>query len=139
MNRILFYLILIFLLSGCDAVQDLKGMFEKQELVQTFIKKKYGWESQVGFNISNGLLTQVTLILNADEVRNERVSSLEAMETVVMSNHLKCNPQTSYIQIVIVPIYYSKEDEGKIVSKAQEIADILQIKKLRIHVDKRSE
>jgi len=48
-------------------------------------------------------------------------------------------PKVAPIQIVIVPIYYSKEDEGKIVSKAQEIADILQIKKLRIHVDKRSE
>jgi len=48
-------------------------------------------------------------------------------------------PKVAPIQIVIVPIYYSKEDEQKIVSKAQEIADILQNKKLRIHVDKRSE
>jgi len=48
-------------------------------------------------------------------------------------------PKVAPIQIVIVPIYYSKEDEQKIVSKAQEIADILKIKKLRIHVDKRSE
>ncbi len=48
-------------------------------------------------------------------------------------------PKVAPIQIVIVPIYYSKEDEGKIVSKAEEIADILQNKKLRIHVDKRSE
>jgi len=48
-------------------------------------------------------------------------------------------PKVAPIQIVIVPIYYSKEDEEKIVSKAQEIADILQNKKLRIHVDKRSE
>ncbi len=103
MNRILFYLILIFLLSGCDAVQDLKGMFEKQELVQTFIKKKYGWESQVGFNINNGILTQVTLILNADEVRNERVSRLEAIAKQVISKTFKRKPQTIYIQIVSVP------------------------------------
>ena len=48
-------------------------------------------------------------------------------------------PKVAPIQIVIIPIYYSKEDEQKIVSKAQEIADILQNKKLRIHVDKRSE
>jgi len=36
-----------FLLVGCNAVSDMKGMFEKQELVQKAIKEKYGLQSQV--------------------------------------------------------------------------------------------
>ena len=103
MNRILYCLLLTFLLSSCNAVNDMKDMFEKQELVQTAIKEKYGWESQVGFNINNGILTQVTLILNADDVRDEKVSYLEPIAKEVISKSFKSKPQAIYIQIASKP------------------------------------
>jgi len=44
-------LMVSLLLVGCNAVSDMKGMFEKQELVQKAIKEKYGLHSEVGWNI----------------------------------------------------------------------------------------
>ncbi len=103
MNRLYYCVLLTFLLSGCDAVNDMKGMFEKQKLVQTAIKEKYGWESQVGFNINNGILTQVTLIFDANDVRDEKVSRLEIITKDVISKSFKSKPQAIYIQIASIP------------------------------------
>ncbi len=48
-------------------------------------------------------------------------------------------PKVAPIQIVIVPIYYTAEDEKKVLEKAQEIEKSLERKGLRVHVDKRSQ
>ncbi|RDJ31344.1 MAG: proline--tRNA ligase [Crenarchaeota archaeon] len=48
-------------------------------------------------------------------------------------------PKVAPIQIVIVPIYYSDEDESKVMTKATEIKEKLEVKNLRIHVDNRKE
>jgi len=93
----------IFLLNGCGAVDDMKGMFEKQELAQAEIKEKYGWESQLGFKMNNGVLTQVTVILNADQVRNETVKNLETIAKEVVSKVFKSKPRAIYIQIASAP------------------------------------
>lgn len=91
----------MLLLQGCDAVNDMKGMFEKQELVQELIKTKYGWESQLGFNMNNGVLTDVTILLNADQVRGETVEKLEKITSEVVANVFKSKPKAIYIQIAI--------------------------------------
>ena len=103
MNKIIFIALLVLFLGGCDAVDDIKGMFEKQELAQVEIKEKYGWESQLGFNINNGILTQVTVVLNADEVRDETVENLEIIAKEVVSKVFKSEPKAIYIQIASVP------------------------------------
>ena len=48
-------------------------------------------------------------------------------------------PKVSPIQVVIVPIYYSENDSKKVIEKATEIEKTLLDKKIRVHVDKRSE
>jgi prolyl-tRNA synthetase len=48
-------------------------------------------------------------------------------------------PKVAPIQIVIVPIYYTAEDEKKVLEKAEEIEKSLESKGLRVHVDKRSQ
>lgn len=48
-------------------------------------------------------------------------------------------PKVSPIQIVIVPIYYSEDDAKKVLEKANEIEEMLLDKKIRVHVDRRSE
>ena len=91
------------MLLGCDAIDDMKGMFEKQEIVQSAIKEKYGWQTQVGFNMNNGVLTQVTVIFDANEVRNEKVSKLEVITKDVISTSFKSTPRAIYIQISSTP------------------------------------
>lgn len=48
-------------------------------------------------------------------------------------------PKVSPIQVVIVPIYYSEDDAKKVKEKADEIEKMLLDKKIRVHVDIRSE
>ena len=91
------------MLLGCDDIDDMKGMFEKQEIVQSAIKEKYGWQTQVGFNMNNGILTQVTVIFDANEVRNEKVSKLEVITKDVISTSFKSTPRAIYIQISSTP------------------------------------
>jgi len=77
----------------------MSGMFEKQELAQSIVKEKYGLDSQLGFNINNGQLTQVTLILNANSVKDKTVDELEEMTKVVVSEVFKSKPLFIYIQL----------------------------------------
>ncbi|MCF6443076.1 hypothetical protein L1077_26985 [Pseudoalteromonas luteoviolacea] len=103
MRRIIPIFLALVLLQGCDAADDMIGMFEKQELAQELIKSKYGWESQLGFSIDNGTLTQVTIILEADEVRGETVENLEKVTNEVVSSVFKSTPKAIYIQIASQP------------------------------------
>jgi prolyl-tRNA synthetase len=48
-------------------------------------------------------------------------------------------PKVSPIQVVIVPIYYSEAETKKVIETANEIEKILLDKKIRVHVDRRSE
>ncbi|MFH2044306.1 MAG: hypothetical protein ABIK92_04070 [Pseudomonadota bacterium] len=88
-----------FLLVGCNAVSDMKGMFEKQGLVQEAIKAKYGLQSQVGWNIHNGVLTQVTVIFDAEQVRDKKVSELEIAAREAVESSFKSKPQVLNVQI----------------------------------------
>ena len=103
MGNLILTTFLFIMLLGCDAIDDMKGMFEKQEIVQSAIKEKHGWQSQVGFDIDNGVLTQVTVALDANEVRNEKVSKLEEIVKDVISTSFKSTPRALYIQITIIP------------------------------------
>ena len=103
MKKLFVGIFILLAVTGCDAVDDMKGMFEKQESAQTIIKEKYGWDSQLGFNMSNGVLTQVTLVLNANDVRNETVSKLEKIAKDVIAMTFKSTPKAIYIQIASLP------------------------------------
>ncbi|MEK6964761.1 MAG: proline--tRNA ligase, partial [Thermoproteota archaeon] len=48
-------------------------------------------------------------------------------------------PKVAPIQVVIVPIYYTDEDEKKVLEKAGEIENTLAKQGLRVHVDKRDQ
>ena len=92
-------LMVSLLLVGCNAVSDMKGMFEKQELVQKAIKEKYGLQSQVGWNINNGVLTQVTVAFDAEEVRDKKVSELEAAAKEAVASSFKSTPRMLNVQV----------------------------------------
>ena len=95
--------LVIVLLVGCDAVEDMKGMFEKQELIQTSIKNRYGWDAQVGWNMHNGVLTQVSVTFDAEQVREEKVSTLERAALDAEARSFKSTPRAVFIQIAAQP------------------------------------
>ena len=88
-----------FLLVACSAVSDMTGMLEKQELVQKAIKEKYGLQSQIGWNIHNGVLAQVTVAFAAEEVRDKKVSELEAVAKDAVASSFKSTPRMLNVQV----------------------------------------
>ena len=48
-------------------------------------------------------------------------------------------PRVAPIQVVIIPIYYSKEDEAKVLEKVHAIHEMLSAEKIRVHTDCRKE
>ena len=96
-------LILIFFMSvslfGCDSISE---MFEEREAAQAYIKEKYGWGSQVGFNYRNGSLTQVTLVLGADDVGNKLVSDIELIAKEMVAEVFENEAEIITIQISVL-------------------------------------
>ena len=87
------------LLVGCNAVSDMKGMFEERGMVQKAIKDKYGLRSEVGWSMNNGVLTQVTVAFEAEEVRDKKVSELEVAAKEAVASSFKSTPQVLNVQI----------------------------------------
>lgn len=101
MKRMFIGMFLALSLLGCDTFEDMTEIFEKQGLAQEAIKEKTGWDSQVGFNLQNGILTYVSVTLYSDDVRNKRVAELERLVLGVVHDVFKSDPQTIYIQIAL--------------------------------------
>ncbi len=99
MIRTTLLIITFMLLGACDAYDDMSSMFEKQNLVQEYIKKTNGYETQVGFNINNGVLSQVTVYFQSKEVKDISVKELEKISLVAVAQSFKLTPQTLNIAI----------------------------------------
>ena len=87
------------LLFGCGFVEDMKGMFEKSQLVAKAIKDKHGWETQVGWNIHNGRLTQVTVMYQSKEVRELKVALLENAALEAIAKAFASKPEVVIVQV----------------------------------------
>ena len=90
---------MLFALTGCDSIKGMTELFEKRTAAQEAIKKETGWESQVGFNLNNGVLTNITVILNVDDVRDRKVADLESLLKKVLLKTFERKPRAVYIQI----------------------------------------
>ena len=99
MRRVLTIILLSILIAGCDAVEDLKEMGQKQSIVADAIKDSHGWNVQVGWHMSNGILTQVTLVLSADEIRDVTVAEIEQAALDAVTKAFKSKPQVVFLQI----------------------------------------
>ncbi len=98
-----FVVIIILLLSACDAYDDMSSMFEKQKLVQDHIKSTKGYNTQVGFNINNGVLVQVTVYFQSVEVKQVSVEELEQIALTSVAQFFKLMPKKLNVAIQSVP------------------------------------
>jgi len=96
-------LALLILFAGCGLVEDVKGMMEKAQAVSKAIKDKHGWETQVGWNLNNGKLTDVTVLFQSKEVREQKVAVLEGAAAEAVAKTLTMKPETLIVQIVSQP------------------------------------
>jgi len=103
MTRLTFLLITFLFLGACDAYHDMSSMFEKQKLVQEYIKKTNGYVTQVGFNINNGELTQVTVYFNSKEVKDASINELQKISLAAVARSFKLTPKTLIVAIQSIP------------------------------------
>ena len=89
----------ILMLFGCDAFEDMKGVFEKGTLISESIKKEHGWDTQVGWNMDNGTLTQVTVHFSAEQIRQETVAAIEKATLKAVHTNFDSKAEVVYIQI----------------------------------------
>lgn len=90
-------------LSACDSINDMKGLLAKQGIAQDFVKEEYGIDSQIGFNFDNGIFTQVSLVISADDVREKSIDELEVIAKKMAAHTFDSKPQAIYIQLAIKP------------------------------------
>lgn len=103
MNKIFITITLLIMLFGCDVAQDMKEIFNKQETAIKYVKENYNLDAQIAFNITNDTLTQVSLVLNAQDVRNRSVEELEAIANDMVSKVFKAKPQMVIVQLYSQP------------------------------------
>lgn len=84
---------------GCDVTKNIMEIEKKKAKAQEFIKEKYGWTFHMGWNIHNGVLTRVTAMFNASEVRTETVSTLESAMKEAIAKSFDTKPKVIIIQI----------------------------------------
>lgn len=99
MRIILLGLVLAIALVGCDTVEDMRDMLDTQEQLRAIIEEEIGVESLVGFNINNGILIDVTITLNANDVADRSVSELVRIARSAVKRSFESKPRAIYIQM----------------------------------------
>jgi len=102
MKKTLILLLAILLLSSCGFVDDMQDMLEKQQRLSDKIKRDFGWDANIGWNISNGTLTQVTISFSPDDIAQEKVGELKAKIDKLVAQSFEQKPQALIIQIIAI-------------------------------------
>lgn len=99
MKTILIGLTIAIAVAGCDTVEGMRDMKDTQDQLKAIIKEEIGIESFVGINIENGVLIDVSIVLNAKDVADKSVPELERIAQVAVKRSFESKPRVIYIQI----------------------------------------
>lgn len=100
MKSILLGIALAIALVGCETVEDMRDMRDIQEQLRALIKEELGIEPLVGFNMNNGVLIDVSISLNANDVADRSVSELERIARSAVKKSFESKPRAIYLQLV---------------------------------------
>jgi len=98
-ERILLGFALLITLAGCDTVEGMRDMLDTNEQLRAIVKEELGVESRVGFNMSNGVLIDVSITLNANDVADRSVSELTRIARSAVKKSFESKPREIYILI----------------------------------------
>ncbi len=82
------------LLTACDAMDWAGEMMEKQNAIQAELQSRHGLSTQVGWHISNGILTTVDVRFSVSEVEGRAVSELRQIAVPVILKYFDQTPET---------------------------------------------
>jgi len=89
-------IILLVSLTACGVIEE---MSDKYEAVKQDFEQQMGVKAEIGWNITNGQLTDVTVIFSIDDVRDRTVSELEKISWPIIRKHFDQEPSAFFITI----------------------------------------
>ena len=93
-------IILFVSLTGCGVIEDvMEDMKKKQEGIQRDFEQQTGLKVNIGWDITNGQLTEVNVIFYIDDVRDRSVSELEKVCWPIIRKHFDQEPSAFLITI----------------------------------------
>ncbi len=93
-------LLSVLLLAGCEMAAELSEMQNKMVRINSDLKNELGVEAQVGWNIHNGTLTQITVLLPADQVKDRSIQQLKEITYPIVMRHFDSPPQVFQLAAV---------------------------------------
>jgi uncharacterized protein YceK len=92
-RKILLIVATLLSLQGCGMVEDLAGMQAKMQTINAELKKELGMTAQVGWNIHNGTLTQVTVYIEGDSIEEKTLGQLRDTVIPLLEQHFEEAPE----------------------------------------------
>ena len=89
------------ILSGCGVGESFSEMQKQTALASEALSKEVGARPQIGWNISNGTLTNVTVVFPDDKVGQLTISELSSKVQLALTNNLKDKPQQVVLSVII--------------------------------------
>ena len=77
----------------------MRDMRDTQDQLKGLIKESIGVDSLAGFNIKGGVLIDVSISLNAEDVADRTVSELKRAARSAVKKSFDSKPRAIYIQI----------------------------------------
>lgn len=90
-------------LAGCDMASDMGEMMSKMETVNSALKSELGMDAQVGWNIHNGTLSQITVIIPDQNAGDRSVQELKDLTYPIVRKHFEEDPLV-YQLVVAFPM-----------------------------------
>ncbi len=95
--------IIILFLSGCSLVRDFQDMIKQSDAASAMIDRELGSRPKIGWNVTNGILTEVNV--QFDELADKDITIAELERTVKDSVEESMNGSP---EILLVTIKISK-------------------------------
>jgi hypothetical protein len=86
-------------MSGCDMATDMGNMMDKMNKVNEELKSELNLDAQVGWNIHNGTLTQITVLITADSAGERTVQELKNLTYPIVKKHFKTSPKVFQLAV----------------------------------------
>ena len=77
----------------------MRDMLDAQTEAQEVIRDRLGVEAQVGFHYNGETLENVSIAMNAGEVKNRNVTELESAAQIAVKRAFDEKPKAIYIQL----------------------------------------
>jgi len=88
-------------LVACGAVEELQGIGDNQKAAEQAIAQATGAETQIGWNWTNGRLTDVTVSVDARAVGDKTVKELGALVAPLVAQNFEETPDQVQILLVL--------------------------------------